>query len=76
MALGGPTDIPQQAPNPFQAYYQRLRTRGMTGKVAVGHLASKLISVLFFCLRSGQAYDPARHARDLGLTRTFEGTQE
>jgi transposase len=67
---------PQQAPNPFEAYYQRLRMRGMTGKVAVGHLASKLVSVLFFCLRGGQPYDPERHARDLGLTRTLEGNQE
>ena len=59
---------PQQPANPFRAYYRRLRDRGMRGQVAVGHLAGKLISVLFFCLRSGQPYDSIRHARDLGLT--------
>lgn len=58
----------QQSPNPFRAYYQRLRGRGMGGKVAVGHVASKLITVLFHCLRSGQLYDLQRHARDLGLS--------
>jgi len=51
----------------FRAYYQRLRKRGVGGKVAVGHTASKLISLLFFCLRHGQPYDPERHARELGL---------
>jgi len=51
----------------FRAYYQRLRERGMAGKVAVGHVAGKLISVLFFCMRNGEPYDPDRHARELGL---------
>lgn len=53
--------------NPFRAYYARLRSRGMLGRVAVGHVASKLISVLYFCLRSGQLYDPQRHARELAV---------
>jgi len=52
---------------PFRAYYRRLRVRGMAGQVAMGHVAGKLISVLFFCLRRGQPYDPGRHGRDLGL---------
>jgi transposase len=51
----------------FRAYYLRLRERGVPGKVAVGHVAGKLISVLFFCLRKGEPYDPDRHARALGL---------
>ncbi len=51
----------------FRAYYQRLRERRVGGKVAVGHAASKLISVLFFCLRQGEPYDPQRHAHELGL---------
>jgi transposase len=59
---------PQHPPTPFRAYYQRLRDCGMPGHVAIGHLAGKLISVLFFCLQSGQLYDPGRHARDLGLS--------
>jgi len=58
---------PLHPPNPFRAYYRRLRVRGLTGKVALGHVASKLVSVLFYCLRNGQPYDPVRHARDLGL---------
>jgi transposase len=51
----------------FRAYYQRLRERRVAGKVAVGHVAGKLISVLFFCLRKGEPYDSDRHARELGL---------
>jgi len=54
-------------PTPFRAYYHRLRQRGMGGKVAIAHTASKLITVLFHCVRAGQPYDPHRHARDLGL---------
>ena len=33
----------------------------------IGHVAGTLISVLFHCMRSGQPYDPLRHAQDLGL---------
>lgn len=51
----------------FRTYYQRLRAWGMAGKVAVGHVAGKLISVLFSCLRNGEPYDSDRHARELGL---------
>ncbi len=58
---------PKQSSTPFRAYYQRLRARGMPGKVALGHVAGKLISVLFYCLRHRQPYDAARHARDLGF---------
>jgi len=62
---------PKVRPTPFRAYYQRLRDRGVTGHAAVGHLAGKLISVLFFCLRNGQPYNPRRHAHDLGLVDAF-----
>jgi hypothetical protein len=58
---------PRQPATPFAAYYQRLRARGVPGHAAVGHLAGKLISVLFFCLRSGRPYDPVQHARALAL---------
>lgn len=58
---------PTHDDTPFHHYYRRLRSRGMTGKVAMGHLAGKLISVLFHCLRRGVAYDPQHHARDLGI---------
>ncbi|MGH7762890.1 MAG: IS110 family transposase [Candidatus Dormibacteraceae bacterium] len=59
---------PQHPHTPFRAYYQRLRDRGMPGHNAIGHLAAKLVTVLFFCLRRGEPYDPVRHARDLGVT--------
>jgi transposase len=58
---------PSRGDTPFRCYYRGLRERGMTGHVAMGHLAGKLISVLFHCLRSGTPYDPQRHARDLGI---------
>ena len=58
---------PSQGATPFRDYYRRLRERGMAGYVAMGHLAGKLISVLFYCLRSGTPHDPQRHARDLGI---------
>ena len=61
---------PAHANTPFRDYYSRLRARGMVGRVAMGHLAGKLISVLFHCLRSGIPYDPQRHARDLGIVDT------
>ena len=44
---------PSRTATPFRDYYRRLRERGMAGRVAMGHLAGKLISVLFHCLRSG-----------------------
>jgi len=62
---------PNLPPTPFRAYYRRLRARGMVGQVAIGHLAGKLISVLFYCLRTGQPYDPARHARALDLDDVY-----
>ena len=55
------------AASPFRDYYRRLRERGMAGNVAMGHLAGKLITVLFHCLRNGTPYDPRRHTRDLGI---------
>jgi transposase len=58
---------PATTPNPFHSYYQRLRARGVRGNVAIGHVAGKLISVLFHCLKSGEHYDPARHGSSLGL---------
>jgi transposase len=62
---------PQRPDTPFRDYYRRLRERDMAGHVAMGHLAGKLISVLFHCLRSGAPYDPLRHARDLGIADAY-----
>lgn len=58
---------PLAAPTPFRAYYRRLCERGMAGSTAIGHLAGKLVTVLFFCLRRGECYDSERHMRNLGL---------
>jgi transposase len=58
---------PAAPSTPFRSYYERLRRRGMRGNVAMGHVAGKLISVLFHCLKSGELYDPVRHSRELGL---------
>jgi transposase len=58
---------PRFPANPFKSYYERVRARGLAGHVAIGHVASKLISVLFYCMRNGEPYDPVRHARDLGI---------
>jgi transposase len=59
---------PRFPDNPFRTYYRRLRDRGVPGNAAIGHVAGKLISVLFHCMRSGQPYDPVRHAQDLGFS--------
>ncbi|HVA18583.1 MAG TPA: IS110 family transposase [Solirubrobacteraceae bacterium] len=59
---------PRHPATPFRAYYQRLRERGVTGHVALGHLAGKLISVLFYCVQRNESYDADRHFRDLGLS--------
>jgi transposase len=58
---------PRVRETPFRVYYRRLRDRNVRGAVAMGHVAGKLISVLFFCLRNEQSYDIERHARALGI---------
>lgn len=52
---------------PFAEYYKRLVARGMAKPTALGHLAGKLIAVLFHCLKAEEPYDAVRHARQLGL---------
>lgn len=47
----------------------------MSGQVAMGHLAGKLVSVLFHCLRAGNLYDPQRHARELGIADACRRTE-
>jgi transposase len=66
---------PRRSDTPFRAYYRRLRDRGLAGQVAMGHLAGKLISVIFYCLRSGTTYDPQRHARDLGIADAWHNAE-
>src|SRR5207245_492898 len=57
---------PRAPATPFRDYYERLRSRGVAGRTAIGHVAGKLISVLFHCVSSGQLYDSGRNARELG----------
>jgi transposase len=66
---------PSHGVTPFRHYYHRLRQRGMAGRVAIGHLAGKLATVLFHCMRNGTPYDPQRHARDLGIADACHGTE-
>lgn len=66
---------PSRPHTPFRDYYRRLRERGMAGRVAMGHLAGKLVSVLFHCLRDGTPYEPERHARDLGIADAYHSAE-
>ncbi len=59
---------PQASETPFKACDRALRARGLRGNVTVGHLASKLVSVVYVCLLRGELYDPTRHWRELGLS--------
>jgi transposase len=64
---------PKSQATPFRTFYKRLRVRGVSGRTAIGHVAGKLISVLFHCLRSSELYDIERHARDLGRGEALPG---
>lgn len=54
---------------PFRAHYERLIAPPTTKRpnVALGHLASKLISVLYACMSRGELYDETRLIKDMGL---------
>ncbi len=55
---------------PFRAYYERLLAppSGKRPNVALGHLASKMISVLYTCMSRDQAYDEERLAKDMKIS--------
>ena len=57
--------------NPFRHYYRRL-LRGNPSpkvpKVALGHVASKLTTVMFVCMRHTTPYDPQTLAKHMGIT--------
>lgn len=56
--------------NPFRLYYQRLITGNPNPKppkVALGHLASKLTTVMHVCMKRGEAYNPAKMLRHMGI---------
>jgi transposase len=52
---------------PFRVYYQRLTKRGMKPSVAVGHLAGKLATVLYQCLKTMTLYDSLQHQQHMGI---------
>jgi len=59
--------------NPFRYYYRRLLRGNPTPKVpkvALGHVASKLITVMYVCMRRRQPYDPAQLWRHMGVKAT------
>lgn len=63
--------ISPRAPwTPFRAHYQRLTAPPDPKRpnVALGHLASKVITVLYTCMTCEELYDQARLARDMNLT--------
>jgi transposase len=54
---------------PFKAHYDRLVAppNAKRPNVALGHLASKLISVMYACMVRNEAYDEKRLAKDMGI---------
>jgi len=52
----------------FYAYYKRLVARGMKPGNALGHMAGKLATVLYGCLKTMTPYDEKKHLQHLGFT--------
>ena len=61
---------PQMRWTPFRAHYKRLVAPPLAKRpnVALGHLASKIITVMYFCMLRGQPDDEQRLAKDMRLT--------
>jgi hypothetical protein len=59
--------IAPMAETPFRNYYKRLTKRGMKPSVAVGHLAGKLATVLYQCLKTMTPYDISQHQQHMGI---------
>lgn len=59
--------------NPFKRYYRRLLQGNPTPKVpkvALGHVASKLVTVMYVCMSRGQPYDSAKLFRHMEVKTT------
>ena len=56
----------------FYAYYQRLTARGMKPGNALGHMAGKLATVLYQCLKTNTPYDEQKHRKQMGLPEDTE----
>jgi hypothetical protein len=60
----------------FYRFYQRLVARGMRKSAALGHVAGKLASVLYCCLKTMTAYDEKKHLQEMGFTTETEAASE
>lgn len=54
-------------PSVFSTYYNRLIERKMNGKTAIGHMCGKLAKIIYMMLKTGQKYDPIKHAKNSGI---------
>lgn len=57
---------------PFRLYQQRLVARGMKPSTAVGHMAGKLATVLYQCLKTKTPYDEEKHRKQMGFQEDIE----
>jgi transposase len=67
---------PNYQKSAFYRYYQRLVKRGMRKSAALGHLAGKLASVLYCCLKTMSPYDETKHLQEMGFTQETEAANE
>jgi len=60
----------------IRALHGRLRARGVTGSVAMGHAMRKLLHLVFAIWNTGQAFDPQHYDWDNpSITKTSHGAQ-
>lgn len=57
----------KKQPSVFSSYYHRLVERKMNGKTAIGHMCGKIAKILYMMLKTGQKYDPVKHAQATGI---------
>ena len=60
----------------FSRFYQRLVARGMRKSAALGHVAGKLASVLYCCLKTMTPYDEKKHLQEMGFTKETDAVNE
>lgn len=69
------TIAPNYESTAFFRYYERLIKRGMRVSAALGHVAGKMASVLYYCLKTMTPYDENRHLQELGFTDKAEAVK-
>jgi len=60
----------------FYRFYQRLVARGMRKSAALGHVAGKVASVLYCCLKTMTPYNEKKHLQEMGFTTKTEVANE